>query len=388
MSYNFDLWTPRLGSQSMKWQHLTADDPIHPETLINLSIAEMDLPTSNEIIQAIKERASQGIFGYTTSTDAKVIDSFISWMYRRFGHVVTPPQVLYVRGANPALDASVKAFTEPGEGVIIMPPVFQNFARVVTTNDRTLVENHLLQKECGRFAIDFDDLEAKAKDPNNKLLIFCSPNNPTSTLWEKDDLIRLGVICLNNGVKIVTDDVHQDIIRAGKTFYAIAPLFPDSKDIITITSLSKGFNLAGLQVCLMVVPCEEDKKALEEVLGRQGTTPFSMTAIMAAYTASDAWLSEVNSYIDENVRLFSDFMAKELPKYPVAPVDSTYLAWLNLGALGMEDDAMMLFLREKAKLQLNSGLSYGTAGKGYVRVNLATPKFVLEEALKRLKKVL
>jgi cystathionine beta-lyase len=385
MQYDFDSWVPRIGTQSSKWQHLISDDPLAPENMINLGIAEMDLVCSEGIIKAIQNRAQKGILGYTSSRDPEYLESICSWQERRFKLKVHPDQIIYCRGANLALDLVVRAFSSPGQGVIIQPPVFQNFAGVIQRNGRVIVENNLLKDKNGNWSMNLAELEEMASHPNNVLLLLCSPNNPTGNLWSEEDLRRLGEICLQNGVKIVSDDVHQEIIREGSVFVSLAALFPESEDIITLTSLSKGFNLAGLQVCHMIIPLAEDREAIQGILGRHGPDPLDIAATIGAYVDSDDWLEQVNRYIDGNVRFLDNYMAKELPHVAYASPQATYLPWIDLGWLGWEQDQLMTFLREKAKVQLNSGASYGSSGKGFVRLNVATPRSVLEEALNRVK---
>ncbi|MCL2498238.1 MAG: PatB family C-S lyase [Symbiobacteriaceae bacterium] len=382
--YDFDTWVPRLGSQSSKWAHLTSDLPLDFANNINLGIAEMDFVTSQEIVAAIQKRAAQGILGYTAGRDESYLQSIVSWMQRRYRVATAPEEILHCRGANLALDASVRAFTSPGDGVIIQPPVFQNFAGVTQRNGRKLLENHLIQDEDGNYRMNFTQLEELAALPEATMLILCNPSNPTGNLWSQADLQRLGEICQAHGITIVSDDVHQEILRQGSSFHALGALFPANDKIITIISLSKGFNMAGLQVCHMIIPNPEQREQMQKVIGRSSPSPLEMVATIAAYTQSDSWLEQVNQYIDGNVKLYQEFMASELPQLKALPPEATYLAWLNLQSLGLEPEQINPFLREKAHLQLNNGASYGAAGVGYVRINLATPRPVLQEALQRL----
>lgn len=384
MQYNFDAWVPRVHYQSAKWSQLTEENPTAEGVRISLGIAEMDFPCSEAISQAICARAKQGILGYTFGFHSVYMDAICSWQKRMFNLNVTPDQVVYCRGANPALSALVQCLTKPGEGVIVQPPVFQYFFNAVKQNERVLVENMLAQDESGAYSIDFADLEAKAADPNTTLLILCNPNNPTGNLWSEQDLRRLGDICLKNGVRIVSDDVHQEIVRRGLTFTSLASLFPESKDIITVTSLSKGFNMAGLQLCHVILPGEEERNAFLDTIKRQGPTPLELAATVAAYTESDDWLEQVNAYIDGNIRFFDAFMARELPQVRYVSPQATYMMWLDMSCMGLDAEELNTLLKEKALLGLNTGGMYGGNGDTYIRFNLATPRFVLEEALKRL----
>ena len=388
MSYDFNRWVPRVGTQSLKWSQLSAENPTDANTNITLAIAEMDFPCSAEIITAISQRAAQGILGYTLGNTSEYLDAVCSWLQRRYQILAKPEQIIYCRGANLALDLVVRLFTAPGDGVIIQPPVFQNFAGSVQRNGRVLVENHLLCDAEGNFSMNLEELEQQASDPANKLLLLCSPNNPTGTLWDETTLKHLGEICLQHGVKVVSDEVHQEIVRSQLTFHSLAAFFPESDQIITIISLSKGFNLAGLQNSHLVVPSETDRELLRGELGRSGPSPLEIAAAIAAYTQSDAWLDQVNAYIDDNVAFFEEFMTKRLPAVPFTKAQATYMVWIDLRSLGLEPEALITFLKEKAHLNLNNGASYGEAGKGFVRFNLATPRFVLEEALLRLQRAM
>ena len=388
MHYDFDSWVPRVGTQSLKWSQLTTEDPIASETNITLAIAEMDFACSEAIISAIQSRSAQGIMGYTLSNDPLYLNAISEWLQKRYGIPALAEHIIYCRGANLALDLAVKCFTNLGDGVIIQPPVFQNFAGVVRKNGRSLVENHLLVDDAGNYQMNLEQLQRLAVMPENKLLLLCSPNNPTGTLWDEETLRKMAQICLKYGVKIISDEVHQEIVRASSEFHSLAALCPESDEIITLISLSKGFNLAGLQSSHLIVPKEEDRHLLQAQLGRSGPSPLEIAATIAAYTKSEQWLLEVNTYIDANVEFFVDYMTEHLPGIPFTYPQATYMVWMDLRSLGLEPEALMTFLREKAHLNLNNGASYGEAGKGFVRFNLATPRFVLVEALQRLKMAL
>ena len=383
MRYDFDSWVSRINTQSSKWSHLQEENPIAPHSRIALGVAEMDFPCATEILDAVVARAQRGILGYTISQDTAYLDSICSWQQRRFGVAAKPEHIVYCRGANLALTSAVEALTKLGEGIIIQPPTFQHFQRTVAQQGRLVVENTMLQAADGSYALDFADLEQKAADPNNTMLILCSPNNPTGNLWSEADLLRLGNICLSNGVRILSDDVHQDIVRRNLKFVSLASLFPESEDIIVITSLSKGFNVAGLQLCHVLIPRESDRSAFLAVIKRQGPSPLEIAATIAAYTEADSWLDEVNAYIDANMAYFGAYLAKELPEYACSLPEATYMCWVPIAASGMDADTFQKRLAEEAFLGLNTGAIYGGNGSEYVRFNVATPRFVLEEALNR-----
>ena len=383
MSYDFNNWVPRLHTQSSKWSHLQEDNPIAPQTRIALGVAEMDFPCATEILSAVAARAQRGILGYTVSQDAQYLAAICQWQQRRYGVDTKPEHIVYCRGANLALTSAVEALTKPGEGVIIQPPTFQHFQRTVAQQGRVVVENTMLQAADGSYALDFSDLEQKAADPNNTLLILCSPNNPTGNLWSEKDLLRLGNICLSNGVRILSDDVHQEIVRQNFEFVSLAKLFPQSEDIIVITSLSKGFNIAGLQLCHVLMPRESDRSAFLAVIKRQGPSPLEIAATIAAYTEADQWLHEVNAYIDGNMAYLGAYLAKELPDFACALPEATYMCWVPIAPSGMDADTFQKRLAEEALLGLNTGAIYGGNGSEYVRFNVATPRFVLQEALER-----
>ncbi len=375
---NFDKKVERRGTFCEKYDDLNkkfgADD------ILPLWVADMDFAVSDAIQEALRKRVKHPIYGYTFSYD-DYFNSIIRWQKKQHNWDVDRVDILPINSIVTALKLMVLNFSKNGEGVIIQTPIYPPFISAILGQNRRLLENALLRVD-DRYEIDFEDFEKKAKEA--KLFLFCSPHNPTGRVFSEDELKRLAMICKKNGVIIVSDEVHADIVYRGFTHTPMAKI---AKDItITLNAPSKTFNIAGIVNAYMIVQDEDLKKEaykLFKQLSLTTHTPFSLTATIAAYTKSDIWYEELVQYLEQNY-LYIEERLKDIPQIKATKIEGTFLLWLDCRGLGLYDESLSEFFIQKAKLGLNSGKSFGAVGEGFMRLNFATPRSLLKEAIDRL----
>ncbi|GAB4579798.1 MAG: pyridoxal phosphate-dependent aminotransferase [Anaerolineales bacterium] len=396
MSYNFDQIIPRTDTDCIKWDFYGhGGQPVEWNGCENnqtlpLWVADMDFPSPQPVIDALTERARHGFFGYTGLTQ-EYYQTVIHWMKKRHGWEVEQDWIVNTPGVVTALFQLVQTFVKPGEKVIVQPPVYHPFYYAIEENGAVIARNPLIYKN-GQYEMDFDDLALKAADPDVKMLILCHPHNPIGRVWRPDELRRLGQICLENGVLVVSDEIHGDLIHAGHSFTPYARLSADlAQNAIVCTAPSKTFNLPGLKMSNIIIPHAGLREAFQKTLTRggiYGANAFGVVAVKAAYRAGEDWLGQVLAYIQANYQFLTDYLRENIPQIFAVPLEGTYLAWLDCRALGMEDKALMNLLLEKAKVYLDEGTIFGPEGAGFLRVNIACPRAILAEALARMKEVL
>jgi cystathionine beta-lyase len=396
MRYDFDREINRQGTCSLKWEFMQAgDDMLHweltdrcfgPDRTLPLWVADMDFPCPQPVIDALAARATHGIYGYTDKTDA-YYDAVVGWMARRHGWKVAPEWILTTPGVVPALYMLVRTFAAPGEKVLIQPPVYYPFFSAIRQNGAELVSSPLLY-EGGRYRMDFDDLEAKARDPLVKMAILCSPHNPVGRVWTPEELRRFGEICGENGVLVVSDEIHSDLIYSGHTFTPFASLGESlAQNAVVCTAPSKTFNLAGLHVSNILIPNSDIRARFQQTLannGLIGINTFGLVAVEAAYNHGEDWLGQMLHYVEGNLRYLQAFVAERIPQVTVIPPESTYLVWLDCRSLGLDKMALKRLMLDEAKVYLDDGFMFGPEGEGFQRVNIACPRAVLAEALQRI----
>lgn len=383
MKYDFKTHIDRTATGSIKTD--IAPESVKDSGLVPLSVADMELPVAPEIRDAIKTAADHAIFGYTHADEAYV-KAVRSWMLSRHDFNTDGFKLITTGGVVPALRFAVEAFCEKGEGVVIQPPVYMMFANAIETAERRIVENPLIF-ENGRYVMDYDDLERKTAPDDVKLLLLCSPHNPVGRVWTKDELIRLGEICKKNGVTVVADEIHNDLLLNGAEHTVFAAL-PGMDDIsITCTATSKTFNLAGLSCSNIFIKNETIAESFKKAADRAGAglVPyFARAATIAAYTRCAGWVDELNRHIASNFEMMYSFVENELPMLKVIRAEGTYLAWIDMRALGLDDKALEELAVEHG-LALDEGYLFGSGGSGFERWNLALPSDILEKALIQLK---
>lgn len=388
--YDFTTLVDRRNTGSSKWKAMTDLKSDVPEEIIPFSVADMELKNPPEIIDGLKERLDELILGYATSTDG-YLEAICGWMRRRHGWDVSPEWIVPCNGVIPALYNTVKAFTEPGDGVLMLTPVYYPFFNAVEKNGRRVVGCDLVD-EGERYVIDYDAFEKLARDPKNKLLIFCSPHNPVGRVWDRDELERIGRICLENGVQILSDEIHFDLIMPGHRHTVFATVNQELADnVIICTAPSKTFNLAGMHASNIIIKNKEIRQRFSDMLVQSGF--FSLNALgyvtcELAYTRCEKWLDELLVFLDGNRRFVENYMKTNIPKIKVYPLEGTYLQWWDCKELGMDHNQLEQFMVHDALLFLDEGYIFGKSGEGFERINLACPTASLEQALDRLKSAL
>lgn len=380
MEYNFDELTDRRHTGSYKWDS-AAEDGVLP-----MWVADMDFRTLPAIVEALQKRVAHGIFGYTKVPGA-YYDAIIRWFSGQHGWSMEREWIIYTIGVVPAVSAIIKAMTRPGDKVIVQTPVYNCFFSSIRNNGCEVLSSPLVRKG-DTYAVDFDDLEAKASDPRVKVFLLCNPHNPAGRVWTAEELRRMGDICIRHGVFILSDEIHCELVMPGYAYTPFASLGREYAEHSSVCiSPSKAFNIAGLQIANIVTADAEIRKKIDRAINVNevcDVNPFGVEALMAAYSeAGSEWLKQLNAYIAGNYRYMQEFCKERLPQFPVARLEGTYLAWMDCSALGMKSEALEEELVSKAKLWLNAGTMYGAEGEGFMRWNLACPRSRVEEGLNR-----
>ncbi|KQL46042.1 cystathionine beta-lyase [Brevibacillus choshinensis] len=385
MRYDFDKVINRFQTASIKWDE--SENLFGEKDLIPMWVADMDFMAPAPVIEAMKERVEHGIFGYTLRPES-YYEAVIGWMKRRHQWSVQKEWICHCPGVVPALNYIVQAFTQPGDKVVIQPPVYYPFTNVVEGNGRQVVHNPL-RYENGSYMMDFDDLQRKM-DPDVKLLILCNPHNPGGRVWTREELTELGNICIRNNVHIVSDEIHGDLVLKGHThtpFAAISKEFAENS--IVCTAPSKTFNLAGLQASNIIIPNEtyrEIFQATMNTLAIRLTNTFGVVATESAYRYGDEWLDQLLEYLQQNLDFLTEYVEKRINGIKVIKPEATYLVWLDCRELGMDTETLQEFILKQAKVAVNQGFTFGLGGEGFIRMNIACPRSVLEEGLSRIEK--
>lgn len=387
MKYNFDEMLDRNGTLSYKWDGRSIDYPDNPEAL-PFWIADTDFPCPRPIVKAVQERAAHPIYGYSkVSDDSKAL--IAAWEKKRNGWDAKPEWVTFTNGIVPALSAIVAAFTEPGDGVIIQPPVYYPFLDSVINNDRTVVNNDLIFDGEKR-TINFEELEELAAKPENKLLLFCHPLNPVSRVLSEEELRRVGEICVRHHVILAVDEIHSDLIYRHCTFHSIAALSKEiEQNCIVATSPSKTFNIAGLQLSAILIPNKNLLKAFEKETAKRVlyiANLFGATAFQAAYSDPECeeYLEQLIDYLWDNYLFLDQYLKEHMPKIKCQKPDATYLLWLDFRELGLSDEELQKFCLQEGNIALDVGAWFGGDGSGFMRLNIGCSRSLLKQGLDRL----
>ncbi len=382
----FDESIDRGGTYSVQYDERV--NKFGTDDLLPLWVADMDLPSPKCITEALVRRASHPLYGYTIYPE-RFYKAIAGWMKRRHGWKIEREAIVPIPGVVPALNLIVEAFSEPEEGVLIQPPVYHPFFRLGRHHGRKLLQNPLVL-ENGRYTIDFDDFRKKAKEA--KLFVLCSPHNPVGRVWSEEELKEMASICLEEEVLIVSDEVHADIVYPPHRHIPVASLDESVANItITLNAPSKTFNIAGLNTAYAITENDSLRRRLAGAVGRYELNMgnlFGIEALMAAYEGGEEWLNELLLHLKGNMDYAIKSLQKETPSIRAVEAEATYLLWLDCRDLGMEDKELADFFVKKAKLGLNSGISFGKEGSGFMRMNIACSKKKLQEAVKRLKEAL
>lgn len=381
MGYNFDELIERRGTGCVKWDECE-------EGVIPMWVADMDFAVAPAIQKAVRQRAEHPIFAYTLVGD-DYYEAIINWFQRRHGWTIAREHILYTTGVVPAVSCTLQALAMHGEKVVILSPDYNCFFSSIH-NSGCKVSESVLQFNSGhqRFEVDWEDFETRCADEKTTIFLLCNPHNPTGRVWSREELKHMSDICRKHRVRIVSDEIHCELVMPGNTFVPMATV---DADAIVLNSSSKSFNTAGLQIANIICSDQETRRRINRAININevcDVNPFGPVALIAAYNDSEEWLDELCSYVWGNYTMLCDFVARHLPQWQVMPMEGTYLAWVRVE--GCDDVAAYCDkLVEDAKVWLNPGTMYGAeSGKGYLRINLACPRKLLAEALERINKTI
>lgn len=387
MKYDFETLVRRKDAGSSKWNMMYDKNPNIGDEVVPFSVADMEFKNAPEIIEGLKEYLDTHIMGYTEATES-YYESVIEWMKERHGFTPKKEWIVETAGVVPAIYQMVQNFTEPGDGVLIMTPVYYPFSQAVLRTGRRLVETELRNTD-GYYKIDFRDLEEKASMEDVKLLILCSPHNPIGRVWTKEELERVAEICVRHQVFVISDEIHFDLILPGYEHVSMATLGDNYLYNCAIcTAPSKTFNLAGFQTSNVIIPNGVYRNKMVSARGYFSLNALGYQACELAYRRASCWLEELCLVLEKNKKIVETFFEEKFPMFRVSPLQGTYLIWIDFRAMGLKPKELERFMQEKAELFLDEGYLFGKAGEGFERMNIACPSAVLEAALKRLEKAL
>lgn len=382
MKYDFDKVVPRRGTNSYKWDLVKQDD------VIPLWVADMDFAVAPPIQEALRKRMEHPVFGYTLVPDS-YYEAVINWFGRRHNWHIEKDWILYTSGVVPAVSCAIKAFTLPGEKVLLQTPAYNCFFSSIRNQGCEVLENELV-REGDTYRIDFDDFERKCADEKTTVFLLCNPHNPCGRVWTKEELQRMADICRKHHVKVISDEIHCEIIMPGCHFTPFALV--DEDNGVTLNSPSKNFNIAGLQIANIICKNEEWRRRIDRVINIYevcDVNPFGVIALQAAYNECGDWIDEMNQYVWDNYQYLKRFVLDELPQIQVIRMEGTYLAWLDIMCYELSSDEATQQLLHEGRVFVSSGTLYGKkAGEGYLRLNLACPRETLKQGLVRLGRVL
>lgn len=388
MKYNFDEIIDRSGTSATKMESLPKGCP---DDALPLWVADMDFACAEPILKALHERIDKKIFGYTMYDTDECLGAVLNWYKKRYGWEEQKENLFFCGGIVSAYAVLLNLLTKEGEGVVIQRPIYYPFTMKANSNGRQIVDSPLIYAD-GNYTIDFDDLDKKMAEPNNKVLVFCSPHNPAGRVWTEEEIRKVVDICKKYDKWIICDEIHCDLLRCGMTFHPILKVAPDYADrIVVCTAPSKTFNLAGMKTSNIVIHNKELQAAWKELIGGKlsmnGAGTLGLTAMIAAYNEGEEWLEQLKEYLDGNFAYIDAFLKEHLPKAHMVPSEGTYLAWIDFNGY-VDGDAEKLeeIMQKKAKVALDEGYIFGDAGRGFERINIATPRSVVEDCMDRILK--
>ena len=386
MKYDFDKVISRKGTHSTKWESGGHGSVAFDENSLAFSIADMDFPVAPAIVDALRKRVEHPIYGYTAIYTPEYKEAVSGWYKRRFNWDVSFDRVHKEHGVMDGIRDCLRKFSVEGDSVIIMTPVYSPFMYLLRAEKRQIRYNQLLKDEKG-WHINFEELEELCKDPSVKVLMFCSPHNPVGRVWTKEELERVADICHANDVVVLCDEIHGDLTRVGVKHIPMTTLRPDY-NIVTCTSVSKTFNLAGMEVANIVFSKPEYKNMVSPGHATETGNPLSIEAVIAAYNEGEEWLDECRAYIDGNFAYLKQWLSENLPLIKYEIPQGTYLAWIDVSPYTTDSDKLARDCGAASKIIIEQGDVYGPGGKGYIRWNLACPRSLLEEGLRRFKRII
>ena len=384
---NFDKIIDRRNTRCLKYDF--AVERNMPADVLPLWVADMDFETSSYIEDAIIERAKHAIYGYS-EVKTPYFDILKKWMQKHHDWDIQRKWLIKTPGVVFALAMAVKTYTEPGDAVLIQQPVYYPFSEVIKDNGRNVVSNTLYLGEDNRYHIDFEDFEQKIVAHKIKLFLLCNPHNPVGRVWTKEELTRLGDICVKYHVTVVSDEIHEDFVFKGK-HQVFANIKKEYEDItVTCTAPSKTFNIASLMISNILIPNPELKRKFKHQMDAAGISQLNVLGLVAceaAYEHGEEWYQAMKNYVKENIEFVKQYVEKQLPGVKMVEHEGTYLVWLDFRGTGLSVEELDDKIINQAKLWLDSGKIFGSCGEGFQRINVACPRKVLEEAMERIKNV-
>ena len=385
MKYNFDKVVNRFNTESIKWDII--EEKYGHKDVIPMWVADMDFEVAKPISEAIKKRASHEIYGYTLKGDS-YYEAVINWMDKHHNWHIKKDWINYTPGVVPALNYIIRTYANSGDEIIIQTPVYHPFYSSVKNNGCIIVENPLIY-ENGSYKMDYEDLKKKITH-RTKILVLCNPHNPVGRVWSKDELIKLGQICIENNILVVSDEIHFDLIYKGNEHTVFASISEEfAQNSVICTAPSKTFNIAGLQVSNIIIPNKKLRNlyniTLENNAGNE-INSFAAVALEASYNEGEEWLQQLLLYLGENLNFLMQYFEERIPKIKVIKPEGTYLVWIDCLALNMSPSELEEFFVKKVKVGFNDGILFGAEGARFQRINIACARSVLKEALERIER--
>lgn len=380
INHDFDERIDRTGTECKKWDTYAAD-------VLPLWIADTDFKCPQPIIDAMVKRAQHGIYGYPIN-DKKFEQSIVNWQKKRFGWDVDPDWVEYTPAVVPAIIYALRAFTNPGDNVVIQMPAYHPFHEIIPHNGRHILGNELVLQPDGSYAIDFANLEQLLSQKRTTMFLLCSPHNPVGKCFTREELTRMSELCLKHQVMVVSDEIHSDIVYGDNRHIPFGSLSPEAADnCVVCVNPSKTFNIAGVRTGAAIIPNRHKHDRFYAALADNkayGRTVFGTLPIEVAYNECDYYADQLLAYLEANLNYLKEFVAERIPQLKVGNVQATYLIWLDCRALEMSPKELQQFFLEQAKVAMNEGSTFGPGGAGFMRMNIACPRSLLTEALERI----
>ena len=383
MKFNFDKIIDRTNNFSAKWSEMNKN--FGTNNLLPMWVADMDFLTAPCVMEALKDRLEQGIFGYTTRPSS-YNESIVNWLDNRFSWKINQEWLMFSPAVITSISLLIQNLTQKNDKIMIQEPVYSPFHSIVESNERSLVISPLVKLDDGSYVMDYEDIEAKIKDV--KVFILCNPHNPVGRVWTREELTRLGEICLKHNVLVISDEIHSDIILKNHKHTPFASISKEfSENTITCMAPTKTFNLAGLQSSFLVISNPYYYEVMDKAFSRldiKRNNAFSLVATEAAYNYGEDWLYELIKYIEDNVDFAIDYIKNHIPQLKVKKPEGTYLLWVDFSNLNVDKEDLKNALINKGRIALSDGSSFGIGGDGYYRINLACPRSMVLEGLKRI----
>ena len=383
MKINFDEWNERRNTNCGKWD--TMDKKYQKEGMLHLGVADMDFRSPKQIIDAFQDILDKGIFGYTDLSD-RFYENIREWMRQKHQAEVSREEIVFCPRINVSSSICVETFTEEMNEVIINTPAYGPLYQAVVKNHRKVVESPLIL-ENGSYKIDFAHLESVVTD-KTKMFILCSPHNPVGRVWTREELEEVGAFCKKHDLLLFVDEIHGDIVAEGVTFTTALTLSETVRErLIVATSLTKTFNVPGVIVSYMIVPNEEIRSRIAQTIDRIGMhnpTIFAVAAVEHGYMECEEWYQQMLDYVNENEKFTREFFAEHFPEFEILERQGTYLLWISYEKLGITEEELEKWFLEKANVSVYMGSVFGNEGRGFIRLNIASPRAMLKEAYERM----